>query len=95
MADQTDKKDPGLTGSTQHPQAAPAGAAHGGKDVRHDQTALRQSQANHFKAMMDDCSKILNDPNTPQVLKDEAQGTYDDMVANLSRLQVKYGVNPQ
>jgi hypothetical protein len=84
----------GPGGASAHAQSAQSAAHHGG-DVRPHQQKMRQNQVNHFKAIMDECSNILNDPNSAQVLKDEAQDTYDEMVAKISAYQSKYGVTPQ
>jgi hypothetical protein len=95
MADQKDptaKDKPQDQTTAAHGQSA---AAHDPHDVRPHQDAMRQHIVDHFKAIMDKCSAILNDPNSAQTLKDEAQETYDDMVANLSKFQVKYGVTPK
>lgn len=54
----------------------------------------RQKQADHFKAMKDDATEILIDPDSTQEEKDEAQETIDDMDKNLARLEEKYGVTP-
>ena len=54
-----------------------------------------QKQANHFKAIADECDVIIADPvSTPEDVA-EAQGTKTDMTENLARLLSKYGVSPQ
>lgn len=54
----------------------------------------RQKQADHFEEIKDDATEVLNNPDSTQEEKDEAQETIDAMEKNLARLEEKYGVTP-